>query len=164
MDATDTDYAAVPVRPPGLRELRVDRVGFRDAATVAALTVLTGLPDPLRAQVLSVAARSPADVVLRLDDGSNGPEVRWGGVEQSDRKAAVLGPLLTQPGKILTSPAPPCPPWPDRRGTPARVGSSKPARIPGWGLSGHRAMLNHGVPALVMKPSPSSPAGLPSLW
>lgn len=103
VDATGTDYAAVPVRPPGVPELRVARVGPRDATTVAALTVLTGLPEPLRAQVLVVAARSPADVVLRLD---NGREVRWGGVEQSDRKAAVLGPLLTQPGKIydLSSP------------------------------------------------------------
>ncbi len=103
VDATGTDYAAVPVRPLGLPELRVARVGPRDATTAAALTVLTGLPEPLRAQVLSVAARSPADVVLRLD---NGREVRWGGVEQSDHKAAVLGPLLTQPGKIydLSSP------------------------------------------------------------
>jgi len=33
--------------------------------------------------------------------------VRWGGVEEGDRKAAVLGPLLTQPGKIydISSPA-----------------------------------------------------------
>ncbi|MGH3976448.1 MAG: cell division protein FtsQ/DivIB, partial [Pseudonocardiaceae bacterium] len=97
------------VGPPGLPELRVARVGPRDAATVAALTVLTGLPEPLRAQVLSVAAKSPADVVLRLDNGrgGNGREVRWGGVEQGDRKAAVLTPLLTQPGKIydVSSPA-----------------------------------------------------------
>ncbi len=111
VDATGTDYAVVPVRPPGLPELRVARVGPRDAATVAALTVLTGLPEPLRAQVLVVAARSPADVVLRLDKGreGNGREVRWGGVEQSDRKAAVLGPLLTQPGKIYDVSSPTLP-------------------------------------------------------
>ncbi|MGH3812536.1 MAG: cell division protein FtsQ/DivIB, partial [Pseudonocardiaceae bacterium] len=111
VDATGTDYAVVPVRPPGLPELRVARVGPRDAATVAALTVLTGLREPLRAHVLSVAARSPADVVLRLDNGrgGNGPEVRWGGVEQSARKAAVLGPLLTQPGKIYDVSSPTLP-------------------------------------------------------
>jgi cell division protein FtsQ len=102
VDATGTDYAAVPVGPPALPELRVARVGPRDAATVAALTVLTGLPAPLRAQVLVITARSPADVVLRLANGQGGTgrEVRWGGVEQGDRKASVLGPLLTQPGKI----------------------------------------------------------------
>ncbi|MFN2478229.1 MAG: cell division protein FtsQ/DivIB [Pseudonocardiaceae bacterium] len=114
VDATGTDYAAVPVEPPGLPELRSDRVGPRDAATVAALTVLTGLPEWLRGQVRSIAANSPADVVLRLDSGRPGAgrsgarrEVRWGGVEDSARKVAVLGPLLTQPGKIydISSPA-----------------------------------------------------------
>ncbi len=114
VDATGTDYATVPVEPPGLPELRSDRVGPRDATTVAALTVLTGLPDWLRAQVRSIAANSPADVVLRLGNppegtgrGGYGREVRWGGVEDSARKAAVLGPLLTQPGKIydISSPA-----------------------------------------------------------
>jgi cell division protein FtsQ len=114
VDATGTDYAAVPAEPPGLPELRSDRVGPRDAATVAALTVLTGLPQWLRAQVHSIAANSPADVVLRLGDGrsgngrsGNGREVRWGGIEDGERKAAVLGPLLTQPGKVydVSSPA-----------------------------------------------------------
>jgi cell division protein FtsQ len=114
VDATGTDYAAVPGEPPGLPELRTGRVGPRDAATVAALTVLTGLPEWLRVQVRSITASSPADIVLRLDNGrggngrsGNGREVRWGGVEEGDRKAAVLGPLLTQPGKIydISSPA-----------------------------------------------------------
>ncbi len=116
VDATGTDYAAVPVGPPALPELalpelRVARVGPRDAATVAALTVLAGLPAPLRSQVLVVAARSPADVVLRLANGQSGTgrEVRWGGVEQGDRKASVLGPLLTQPGKIYDVSSPSLP-------------------------------------------------------
>jgi cell division protein FtsQ len=111
VDATGMDYATVAVGPPDLPELRVARVGPRDAATVAALTVLTGLPEPLRAQVLVVAARSPADVVLQLDKGrgGHGREVRWGGVEQGDRKAAVLGPLLTQPGKIYDVSSPTLP-------------------------------------------------------
>ncbi|MGH3824038.1 MAG: cell division protein FtsQ/DivIB [Pseudonocardiaceae bacterium] len=109
VDATGTAYAAVPAEPPGLPELRVSRVGPGDAATVAALTVLTALPDWLRIQVRSVAARSPADVVLRLGGGRDGEEreVRWGDVSEGDRKAAVLGPLLTQPGTIydVSSPA-----------------------------------------------------------
>jgi cell division protein FtsQ len=106
VDATGTDYAAVPAGPPGLPELRVDRLGPRDAATVAALTVLTALPEWLRVQVRSVAATSPADVVLRLDDKR---EVHWGGVEEGDRKAAVLGPLLTQLGKIYDVSSPTLP-------------------------------------------------------
>jgi cell division protein FtsQ len=109
VDATGTDYAAVPGGPPGLPELRMGRVGPRDAATVAALTVLTGLPEWLRVQVRSITATSPADIVLRLDNGrgGNGREVRWGGMEEGDRKAVVLSPLLTQPGKIydISSPA-----------------------------------------------------------
>jgi cell division protein FtsQ len=109
VDATGTDYATVPARPPGLPELRVALVGPRDAATVAALTVLSGLPEWLRIQVRSIAARSPADVVLRLDGARGGGEreVRWGDVAEGERKAAVLGPLLTQPGKVydVSSPA-----------------------------------------------------------
>lgn len=114
VDATGTDYAVVPAGPPGLPELRAAHVGPRDAATVAAISVLTGLPGWLRVQVRSVTAASPADIVLRLDGGQggngrgdNGREVRWGGVEDSERKAAVLGLLLTQPGKTydVSSPA-----------------------------------------------------------
>jgi cell division protein FtsQ len=104
VDATGIDYAVMPVGPPGLPELRVARVGSRDAATAAALAVLTELPEWLRVQVRSIAAKSPADVVLSLGDGR---EVRWGGVEEGDRKAAVLRLLLTQPGKVydVSSPA-----------------------------------------------------------
>ena len=111
VDATGTDYATMPVGPPGLPELRVARVGPRDSATAAALTVLTRLPEWLRVQVRSIAAKSPADVVLGLDTGRRGTarEVRWGGVEGSDRKAAVLGPLLTQPGKIYDVSSPTLP-------------------------------------------------------
>ncbi|MEO7196567.1 MAG: FtsQ-type POTRA domain-containing protein [Pseudonocardiaceae bacterium] len=112
VDDIGTDYAVVPVGPPGLPELRVARLGPRDAATVAALTVLRELPEWLRVQVRSLAARSPAAVVLKLGTerlGSGRPEasrrgdtreVRWGGAEQSDRKAAVLAALLSQPGTL----------------------------------------------------------------
>ncbi|MGH3694497.1 MAG: cell division protein FtsQ/DivIB [Pseudonocardiaceae bacterium] len=111
VDATGFDYAVVPEAPPGLPELRVSRVGPRDATTMAALTVLTTLPDWLRIQVRSISARSPADVVLRLDTERDGGErqVRWGDASESDRKAAVLGPLLTQPGQIYDVSSPTLP-------------------------------------------------------
>jgi cell division protein FtsQ len=109
IDATGTDFATVPTMPPGLPELQVPTVGPRDATTAAALTVLTAMPSWLRIQVRSIAATSPADVELRLDNGRAGTarEVRWGDAGEVERKAAVLGPLLTQPGRIydVSSPA-----------------------------------------------------------
>lgn len=111
VDITGTDFAVVPAPPPGLPELQVQRAGPRDAATLAALTVLSGLPEWLRVQVRWISAKSPADVVLRLDDGRKGRErkVRWGGVEQGGSKAAVLGPLLSQPGEIYDVSSPTLP-------------------------------------------------------
>jgi cell division protein FtsQ len=106
VDATGTDYAVMPVGPPGLPELRVAHVGPRDAVTVAALTVLTELPQWLRVQVRSIAADSPASVVLELGKGR---QVRWGDVGEGERKAAVLGPLLTQPGEIYDVSSPTLP-------------------------------------------------------
>lgn len=106
VDATGTDYAVVAVGPPGLPELRVSRASPHDSATVAALEVLTGLPQWLRSQVRTIGADSPAGVVLRL---GNGREVRWGGVEDTPRKAAVLAALLTQPGKVYDVSSPTLP-------------------------------------------------------
>lgn len=106
VDVTGTDYATVPEAPAGLPELRVATVEPKDAATMAAVTVLNSLPDSLRVQVLVVGAKSPTDVVLHLTDDR---EVRWGGVEAGARKAAVLGPLLTQPGEVYDVSSPDLP-------------------------------------------------------
>ena len=106
VDATGTAYASAPDPPAGLPQLRVARIAPGDRATMAAITVLTGLPDPLRVQVLSVGAESAADVVLQLSDER---EVRWGGVEAGDRKAAVLVALLTQPGEVYDVSSPDLP-------------------------------------------------------
>jgi cell division protein FtsQ len=102
VDKTGTDYATVPVGPTGLPELRMTQVGTRDPATVAALTVLSSLPERLRLQVAWLSAKSPTDVVLELANGRGAPmrQVRWGDAEQGERKAAVLVALLTQPGKV----------------------------------------------------------------
>ncbi|MGH3942450.1 MAG: cell division protein FtsQ/DivIB [Pseudonocardiaceae bacterium] len=106
IDVTGTDYATIAEAPPGLPELEVARTAPDDPATLAAITVLIGLSPPLRNQVLSVTANSPADVVLRLADDR---EVRWGGVESADRKAATLTALLTQPGQIYDISSPDLP-------------------------------------------------------
>ena len=54
----------------------------------------------------TLRAGSPADVVLLLRDGR---EVRWGGVERSERKADVLMALLTQPGQVFDVSSPDLP-------------------------------------------------------
>ena len=105
VDATATDFATQPDPPPGLPALRVPGTAPGASTTEptteptmgAAVEVLTGLPQPLRGQVRTVAASSPVDVTLLLADGR---EVRWGATDQGERKAAVLGALLTQPGEV----------------------------------------------------------------
>ncbi len=106
VDASATSFVTVPDAPRGLPELRVSRVSPDVPAARAAVQVLTGLPPGLRERVTVVSARSPADVVLRLGDGS---EVHWGGPNQSGRKAAVLGPLLSRPGDIYDVSSPQLP-------------------------------------------------------
>jgi len=97
VDRTGLDYATVRQAPPGLPELTVPAVGQHDPATKAAVGVLAAIPEQLRAQVVAVAATTPGDVRLTLADGR---VIRWGDADDSDRKAAVLAPLLTQPGKV----------------------------------------------------------------
>lgn len=106
VDATATGYATVTDAPRGLPELRVPRVSPPAPAARAALQVLTELPPALLERVTVVSARSPADVVLQLRDGR---EVHWGGPTRSARKAAVLGPLLSQPGDVYNVSAPALP-------------------------------------------------------
>jgi cell division protein FtsQ len=79
-----------------------------DPATLAAVAVLTSLPDDLRARVETagasvVAPGAPGQVTLRLAEGK---EIRWGTPERDEEKAAALTALLTQPGTVydVTSP------------------------------------------------------------
>lgn len=97
VDRTGTDYATVTDPPPGVPELRLNRADPNDRLTTAMVGVLAVLPDRLRAEVLSVSAGSPGSVRLSL---SGGREVRWGGLESADRKAAVLAALLTRDGRV----------------------------------------------------------------
>lgn len=98
-------YRGAP--PPGVPRLTTTpRSG--DPATLAAVAVLTSLPDALRTQVetagASVAAPgAPGQVTLRM---ANGKEVRWGTPERAEEKVAALTALLTQPGTVydVTSP------------------------------------------------------------
>lgn len=96
IDRTGLDYATVRTRPPGLPILRVDDASPDDPATRAAVTVLEAIPDQLRKKVVEVAAETPGSVVLTLADKR---VVKWGDAEDNERKAAVLAPLLTRPGR-----------------------------------------------------------------
>lgn len=105
VDRTGVVYRGAPA--PGLPRLTTaPRTG--DPATLAAVAVLTALPDGLRAQVGSAGATvatpgAPAQVTLRT---TGGKEVRWGPPERAAEKVAALGALLTQPGTVydVTSP------------------------------------------------------------
>jgi cell division protein FtsQ len=106
VDATGAVFPGPAV--PGLPGLVVGSAGPADPATAAAVAVLAALPDAVRGQVLTAsssvaAAGGPAQVVLGLTDSR---EVHWGSAERTTEKAAVLVPLLSQPGRTydVTSP------------------------------------------------------------
>ncbi|TCN51656.1 cell division protein FtsQ [Rhodococcus sp. SMB37] len=95
VDAEGVDFAVEP--PPLLTpRLVTGSPGTGDPATAAAVEVVGLLPPELAVQVQEVAAGSDSDISLTLVDGR---VVMWGGVDGSDRKAAVILPLLTQPGQ-----------------------------------------------------------------
>jgi cell division protein FtsQ len=96
VDRTGKDYATALSRPRGLPVLKVVKVAPDDPSTHAAVTVLAAVPDQLRDRVVELSAGSPGDVRFRL---RNGRVVKWGDAEDNERKAAVLAPLLTRPGR-----------------------------------------------------------------
>jgi cell division protein FtsQ len=106
VDATGLEFATVAAWPPGLPELRASS----SEATAAAAGVLVALARPghdgLRAELVAVHADSPFDVRLVLRGDRT---VRWGSVEGSDRKAAVLAVLLSQRGQIYDVASPDLP-------------------------------------------------------
>lgn len=109
VDATGTVFPGTgAVDAAGLPALIVSTPGPTDRSTLAAVEVLGALPEPVRGQVLTVAAivdprGIPGTITLGLTDER---EVRWGSPERAADKAAVLVPLLTQPGRVydVTSP------------------------------------------------------------
>jgi cell division protein FtsQ len=109
VDATGAVFAGPAV--PGLPGLTVGAPGPADPATRAAVAVLVALPADLRGQVLTAtssvaSAGGPAQIVLGL---TTSREVRWGSAERTADKAAVLVPLLSQPGHIYDVSSPDLP-------------------------------------------------------
>jgi cell division protein FtsQ len=97
--------------PPGLPALTMTSVAPGDPATTAALTALAALPAPVRAQVRTLAADvSGPGAAGRVTFGLTGNRrVDWGSVDRSAQKAAVLVPLLTQPGHVFDVSSPDLP-------------------------------------------------------
>jgi cell division protein FtsQ len=96
VDATGLDYAKVATPPAGLPTLAMSDVHPDNPATQAVVTVLDAIPKQLKTQVTTITANTPGDVRLTLADGR---VVKWGNAHDNTRKAAVLAPLLTRPGK-----------------------------------------------------------------
>ncbi len=106
VDRTGVEFATIAAAPPGTPELLS---GNADATTAAAAVIDTlAQPgrEPLRAALLSVRADTAFDVQLTLTDGRT---VRWGSATESDRKAAVLAALLSQPGTVFDVASPDLP-------------------------------------------------------
>ena len=97
IDGTGLDYEVVKQALAGLPELTVPAARPDDPATRAAVAILAAIPPQLRAQVVEVTSKTGGDVQLILADGRT---VKWGSADGSARKAAVLAPLLTRPGKV----------------------------------------------------------------
>ncbi|MFB9908276.1 cell division protein FtsQ/DivIB [Allokutzneria oryzae] len=106
VDRTGSPYSTVPSAPPGLPLLKLARIAPDDPTTLAAVGVLTALPEKLRAEVQVISAESPGDIRLAL---SGDREVRWGGTAESPRKAEVLLALLTRQGSTYNVSAPDLP-------------------------------------------------------
>ncbi|HEX3787758.1 MAG TPA: FtsQ-type POTRA domain-containing protein [Pseudonocardiaceae bacterium] len=106
VDATGYDFATVPAAPAGLPVIQLPSAAPADPRTHAVVAVLAALPAQLRPQVVTIGALTPGSVQFGL---ANGRTVEWGGADDSARKAAVLGALLSQPGKVYDVSSPDLP-------------------------------------------------------
>lgn len=108
----DAGGAVFPGTPaPGLPRLALWSAGPGDPATTAALTALGALPAPVRSQVETVGATlSGPGATGQVTFGLSGDRrVDWGGPDRAAEKAAVLVPLLTQPGHVFDVSSPDLP-------------------------------------------------------
>lgn len=98
LDADGVVVGSAQDAPEGLPIVTVPLEDERVGQTLeAVLTVLAGLPEGLRSDVVTAGASSPASISFELTDGE---EVRWGGVEESELKAAVLEVLREREAQV----------------------------------------------------------------
>jgi len=106
VDSTGFAYEGAPKPAPALPRLAADRVAPGDPDTEAGLAVLAALSPAVREKLQVVEVAAPTQITLRL---AGNKQVRWGSVDDSARKGAVLAALLTQPGTIFDVSAPDLP-------------------------------------------------------
>lgn len=98
LDADGVVVGTAEKAPEGLPRVTVPLEGERAGQTLSAvLTVLAELPAELRAEVDTAGAANPASITLTLTDGA---EVLWGSVEESELKAAVLAVLREREASV----------------------------------------------------------------
>ncbi|NIH81209.1 cell division protein FtsQ/DivIB [Amycolatopsis viridis] len=106
VDSGGLDYKTVQNKPEGLPELQLAVVSPDDPVTRSVVAVLATVPQPLKGQIAVVRARTPGGVEFTLTTGKT---VRWGSAENADRKARVLGVLLTREGQTYDVASPELP-------------------------------------------------------
>lgn len=97
VDSEGVEFA-IDAPAPGLPRLVTDHASSSDPVTRAAVAVVAAVPLELRSEISEIAARSVSDIALTLRDGR---VVVWGGAGDSQRKAAVVLPVLTRPGTVF---------------------------------------------------------------
>lgn len=107
VDSTGAVYTGSA--PPGLPRFVTGTVGPDDPGTRAAVTALGDLPPAVRAQVLTVDATASAGSPQVTFGLTEDRRVRWGSPERGPDKAAVVEPLLGQPGRLFDVASPDLP-------------------------------------------------------
>lgn len=103
LDRDGVAYRTVEEKPGELPLLRKVR---GDQARKAAVEVVDELPGKLREHVATVSAGNKHRVRFTLDTGA---KVVWGAADRGERKAKVLGALLTQDGSVYDVSSPDLP-------------------------------------------------------
>ncbi|CAB4628721.1 unannotated protein [freshwater metagenome] len=101
VDANGVEFAPTAALPKKLPTVSGDGIGL-----VAAMGVLSSLPDDLRPKVAKLSATTRDNVELIL---TNGAIVKWGSVEQAELKSQVTRALLKRKAKIYDVSAPELP-------------------------------------------------------
>lgn len=101
VDASGVDYTSVSDAPQGLVVATVTGDDQRLRRDVA--TIVTSLPQAVRDRAVLVTAKTPDNIVIDLNGGT---EVVWGSAESSAQKAQVLAALLSVKASVYDVSAP----------------------------------------------------------
>ncbi len=101
VDAKGVAFTPTSVLPAGLPTVKGDGVGL-----VAAMEVLSVMPDDLRPKIAKLFASTRDNVELTLHSGAI---LRWGSVEQPELKSQVARSLLKRKAKVYDVSAPELP-------------------------------------------------------